>query len=147
MTPPYAALIVIASTVILINYRILFPALAGRIVHRNRKGEQGKVVAVIDGDTIKVSIDGKVQTVRYIGINAPERGQLGADEATQLNRRLVMDKWVRMEADQRDEDQYGRKLRYVWVGRKLVNRALYQRGVVDIMAIKPNTKRIEEIES
>lgn len=102
MTPPYAALIVIASTVILINYRILFPALAGRIVHRNRKGEQGKVVAVIDGDTIKVSIDGKVQTVRYIGINAPERGQLGADEATQLNRRLVMDKWVRMEADQRD---------------------------------------------
>lgn len=147
MTPPYAALIVIASIVILINYRILFPALAGRIVHRNRKGEQGKVVDIIDGDTIKVDVDGKIQTVRYIGINAPERGQIGYEEATQHNRHLVLGKWVRLEADKRDEDQYGRKLRYVWVGRKLVNRTLYQQGVVDIMAIKPNTKRIEEIES
>src|SRR5512146_1821898 len=32
----------------------------------------GKVTRIVDGDTIKVTIDNKTYTVRYIGIDAPE---------------------------------------------------------------------------
>jgi endonuclease YncB( thermonuclease family) len=34
--------------------------------------EHGKVVRVVDGDTIKVRIGGRVETVRLIGVDTPE---------------------------------------------------------------------------
>ena len=34
--------------------------------------EQGQVVRVVDGDTIIVRIDDREESVRYIGVNAPE---------------------------------------------------------------------------
>ncbi len=36
---------------------------------------KAKVTKVIDGDTIKVDIDGKIYKVRFIGINCPEIGE------------------------------------------------------------------------
>ena len=115
--------------------------------HRSWRGNyEGTVTHIVDGDTIKVAIDGTIETVRYIGVNAPERGEDGYEDAILVNRRLVDGKHVRMEADKQDTDKYGRKLRYVWVGRRFVNRELYQQGVARIMAIEPNVKRIGEIE-
>jgi endonuclease YncB( thermonuclease family) len=35
-------------------------------------GVQARVVEVIDGDTIEVEIDGRVYTVRYLGVDCPE---------------------------------------------------------------------------
>lgn len=36
---------------------------------------KAKVTKVIDGDTIKVDIDGEIYKVRFIGINCPEIGE------------------------------------------------------------------------
>ena len=142
MISPYqAVLLIIAAAIIVINRKLIFRR------RRSWRGNyEGTVTHIVDGDTIKVAINGNLETVRYIGVNAPERGEDGYEDAILVNRRLVSGKRIRMEADKQDTDKYGRKLRYVWVGRKFVNRELYQQGVARIMAIKPNTKRIGEIE-
>ncbi len=142
ISPTQAVLLIIAAAIIVINRKFIFRR------HRSWHGGgyEGIVTHIVDGDTIKVAIDGTIETVRYIGVNAPERGEDGYEDAILVNRRLVSGKRVRMEADKQDADKYGRKLRYVWVGRRFVNRELYQQGVARIMAIEPNTKRIGEIE-
>ena len=142
ISPAQAVLLIIAAAIIVINRKLIFRR------HRSWHGGgyEGTVTHIVDGDTIKVAIDGNLETVRYIGVNAPERGEDGYEDAILVNRRLVDGKRVRMEADKQDEDRYGRELRYVWVGRRFVNRELYQQGVARIMAIEPNTKRIGEIE-
>ena len=142
ISPAQAVLLIIAAAIIVINRKLIFRR------HRSWRGNSydGIVTHIVDGDTIKVAINGTIETVRYIGVNAPERGEDGYEAAVLANRRLVDGKRVRMEADRQDTDKDGRKLRYVWVGRRFVNRELYQQGVARIMAIEPNTKRIGEIE-
>jgi endonuclease YncB( thermonuclease family) len=70
-------------------------------------------VEVIDGDTLRaIGPDGE-QTVRMIGINAPEQGECFYDEATAALQFSVGDRDLRLVSDVSDVDQYGRKLRYV----------------------------------
>lgn len=107
----------------------------------------GDVAAIVDGDTIKVNVNGQIETVRYIGINAPEIGQPGADRATEVNSRLVDGARVTLEFDKQRRDQYGRLLAYVWHRGRLINRELVRRNVAKVMRVAPNTKRIGEIES
>lgn len=71
------------------------------------------VVGILDGDTIRVAWDGLEETVRLVGINAPERGECWADEATEALEAILGDGPVRLERDVSDRDAYGRLLRYV----------------------------------
>ncbi len=69
-------------------------------------------VAVIDGDTIETAAG----TVRIIGIDTPERGQCGYDEASiAIGRVLAKGAPITLErpAGQNDTDGYGRLLRSV----------------------------------
>ena len=95
------------------------------------------VTRVIDGDTIE--IEGGYH-VRYIGIDAPEKGEPYYLEATEANRSLVGSKKVRLEKDVEDEDKYGRLLRYVWVGDKMVNAELVRLGYAYSHYYPPNLK-------
>jgi len=45
-------------------------------------GQRASVVRVIDGDTIVVAVDGVDERVRFVGVDTPERGEAGFDEAT-----------------------------------------------------------------
>ena len=111
---------------------------------------EADVVDVIDGDTIKVRIDGEVESVRYIGIDAPERGEPGSKGATAENRELVSGGTVVLERDQSNRDRYGRLLRYVWVrdGGEwlLVNRALVRMGLAVSNAYPPDTTRQAQLD-
>lgn len=72
------------------------------------------VTHVIDGDTVEVSSGHRV---RLIGIDTPERGQCGYDQATANLASLVRGKEVTLVSGARDNtDQYGRLLRYIEVG-------------------------------
>jgi len=83
-------------------------------IHPNPQSlEQATVENVIDGDTIDVLIGGERQRVRYYGIDAPEEGDNCYEEATERNRELL-GTTVRLEPDARNEDKYGRLLRYVF---------------------------------
>lgn len=105
-----------------------------------------EVVAVVDGDTIKVLIDGVEERVRYIGIDTPESYGTGApecysQEASARNRTLVDGKQVTLVADVEDRDKYERLLRYVYVDGVLVNEVLVQEGFATTMTIEPNTEK------
>lgn len=69
-------------------------------------------VSVVDGDTIKSSAG----TVRLIGIDTPERGECGHDEATAAIERLLSPGGpvaLELPAGQNDVDRHGRLVRYV----------------------------------
>ena len=69
-------------------------------------------VAVVDGDTIETSAG----TVRLIGIDTPERGECGHDEASSAIGRLVSTGdpvTLELPEGQNDRDRYDRLIRYV----------------------------------
>jgi micrococcal nuclease len=69
------------------------------------------VTRVVDGDTVVLSTG---QHVRIIGIDTPESGECGFDQATAAMRRLVERKAVTAPGGARDNvDSYGRLLRYI----------------------------------
>jgi micrococcal nuclease len=81
------------------------------------------VVKVIDGDTIDVSIDGKTERLRLIGVDTPETVdprkpvQCFGKEASNHAKELLTGKKVSLERDdsQDDRDKYDRLLRYVFL--------------------------------
>ena len=73
----------------------------------------GKVVAVTDGDTIKVLDANRVQhKVRLSGIDAPEKAQPFGKASRKYLASLVAGKDVRIETSKKD--RYGRVLGKVW---------------------------------
>lgn len=118
---------------------LLCPALA-------QPGDTGLVVKVVDGDTIHVRMDNRVERVRYIGVDTPElhhptRGtEPGAQEAMDVNRALVGGRRVRLDLDVQSRDRHGRLLAYVWVDDTFVNAELVRRGYAQVMTVPPNVR-------
>ena len=87
------------------------------------RGPSYRVVSVVDGDTIKVRINGRKETIRMIGLDTPETKkphvavQCYGKEATSHMQSLVQSKDVQLVVDrgQGERDKYGRLLRYVFV--------------------------------
>ncbi|MGI6368919.1 MAG: thermonuclease family protein [Anaerolineae bacterium] len=108
--------------------------------------ERARVVAIVDGDTIRVEMGGVVYPVRYIGIDTPELVHPDvpeeplAREATEANRQLVEGREVLLERDVSDTDRYGRLLRYVWVGDLLVNGELVRLGLARANTYRPDVR-------
>lgn len=108
----------------------------------------GVVVDVVDGDTIKVEVDGEVFTVRYIGIDTPETVhptvpiEWMGPEASAANSALVAGQNVVLEKDVSETDQYGRLLRYVWLEQTgrwlLVNFELVRLGYANSSSYPPD---------
>ena len=74
----------------------------------------GRVVAVTDGDTIKVLDDTNTEhKIRLTGIDAPERGQPYGTVSTRRLASMVAGKQVFVESS--EKDRYGRYLGKVWV--------------------------------
>jgi len=102
------------------------------------------VSRVIDGDTIELT---NGITIRYIGINTPEVGQPGAEEATEANRALVEGKKVRLEYDVQKQDKYGRTLAYVYLEDGIfVNAELVKQGYAQVATYPPNVKYVIKAE-
>lgn len=95
------------------------------------------VTKVIDGDTIVIK--GGCH-VRYIGIDAPESGELYYMESKQANEDLVAGKKVRLESDISDKDSYGRLLRYVYVDDNFINAEMVRHGCAWSVAYPPDVK-------
>ncbi len=85
--------------------------------------ETVEVASVVDGDTIKVYLEGERYTIRMIGIDTPESvhpdaskntiyGQKASDYAKQ---NIEKGQTVYLSKDVSDRDKYDRLLRYVWL--------------------------------
>lgn len=111
------------------------PAAPGRA-----RVEVARVVGVIDGDTIAVELNGQIYSLRYIGIDAPEPDQPFGREASEVSARLVGGQTVELEKDVSEVDRYGRLLRYVWIGDKMINRELVCQGYATVATYPPDVK-------
>jgi micrococcal nuclease len=105
------------------------------------------VVEVVDGDTIEVERDGARETVRLVGVNAPERGECLADEATRWVRDRIGGRAVELVRDESDRDQYGRLLRYVEVDGNDVGAELVRAGLALARRYPPDTARADEYDA
>ena len=81
------------------------------------------VLETHDGDTFTL---GDGQRVKLLGVNAPELGNCGSEEARIQLRELVFNKTIRLTEEKRD--MYGRRMGLVWVGNTLVNEELLASG-------------------
>ena len=83
-----------------------------------------RIVEVIDGDTIKVDIGEKIETVRLVGMDTPEiagphnpQDDYFGPEAAQYTKQLLENQSVYLIPDpmQSNRDKYNRLLRYVFL--------------------------------
>jgi micrococcal nuclease len=108
---------------------------------------QGRVVRVVDGDTLVVHIAGADERVRLLGIDTPESvapdrpvecfGKEASGRTAQL---LPPGTVVRLERDVEARDRYRRLLAYVTRvdDDTFVNLALLEEGFADVLVIEPN---------
>jgi micrococcal nuclease len=109
---------------------------------------EGRVVKVVDGDTIHVLVGGRREKVRYIGIDTPETHhptkpvQCYGPDAAAFNARLVAGERVRLVRDVEERDRFGRLLAYVYRVRDglFVNAELARAGYARTLTIAPDVR-------
>lgn len=115
--------------------------------------EQMVVHKVVDGDTLQLTYpdDDWYYVTRIIGINAPESVKpnspvecYGPEASTRLKQLLPVGSTVWVSRDVSDEDQYGRRLRHVWIldgdtqEAFLVSEIMVRGGYVDAREYRPD---------
>ena len=103
--------------------------------------ERTAVERVVDGDTLVVSAG---RFVRMLSVDAPETvnpnltgPQALGQQARERLDELVAGRTVALERDVTDTDHYGRLLRHVWVGGRLVAEILVREGLAYAMPTPP----------
>jgi len=116
-------IIILVSLIIallVINYPFLDKALQKFLTNY----ESVKVERVIDGDTIK----SQNQSIRLLGINSPEKGELYYTEAKEFLENEILNKTVNLEYGKERYDKYQRVLAYVFLDNININLKLVEKG-------------------
>ncbi|HYH36479.1 MAG TPA: thermonuclease family protein [Candidatus Saccharimonadales bacterium] len=120
----------------------------GEVLEQNQPGLYS-VKRFIDGDTIAVNMNGKIETIRFVGIDTPETHkpntpvQCYGPAAAAFTKNLIGNKSVRLVSDSlsTNRDRYDRLLRYVYLpDGTLVNQKLVQNGYAFYYPYFPFTK-------
>lgn len=91
---------------------------------------------VVDGDTIDVEGVGRI---RFVGVNTPERGQPGYQEAKNYVKKMCFGKTIDLDIDDaKNYDRYRRVLAVVYVNDVNLNAELLKKGYAEIMYIPPS---------
>ncbi len=107
-----------------------------------------EVVKVVDGDTIRLMIDGNSTPVRLIGIDTPESVHPDAEKnvpegklASEHTKELTEGHWVYVEYGTEPYDRYGRILAYVYLDEEtMLNAQILEDGYAEVYTLKPNDK-------
>jgi len=102
------------------------------------------VTKVIDGDTVVVEGGWHV---RLLGMDADEKGYPCYDAAKNRLENLVLAKQIILEKDVTNVDQYGRCLRYIFIGSTNVDAQLVKEGLAVARFYEPDVKYRAEISS
>lgn len=90
--------------------------------------EPAFVLKIVDGDTIHAEVNGNEETIRLLGVNTPEKKQAYSNDATDFLSYEILGKEVYLLRDFTDKDKYDRKLRYVFLGNRLINLEILENG-------------------
>ena len=106
----------------------------------------GKVVGVLDGDTIEVLNQGRSQRVRLSEIDSPEKNQPFGKKAKQYTSEMVFGKDVTVQSS--GKDKYGRTLGEVYLQNGTnVNHELVRQGMAWQYRQYSNSSRLRGLES
>ena len=103
---------------------LLIFSIAGNVFFLWEQYRAAVVVSVPDGDSLDLA-DGR--RVRLLGLDAPERGRCGADEARETLIGLAIGHHVVLKNTVTDD--YGRTLANVMIGNTFLNRIMVERGL------------------
>jgi micrococcal nuclease len=106
------------------------------------KGElwSGYVKNVVDGDTVDVrfNISG-IQRVRLVGINTPEIGEDGYEEAKEFVNKTCWGEEVKLDVDDMEQyDSHYRLLAVVYVNGSNLNEKMVREGYAEVMYVPPS---------
>jgi micrococcal nuclease len=118
--------------------------------------EEASLARVVDGDTIRVIVDGVEERVRYVGIDTPELNETSGatpepygEAATAANARLLSEGRLVLEKDVSERDRYGRLLRDIWVEEEgtwtLVNLVLVAKGYAQVSTYPPDVRYVDAL--
>jgi Micrococcal nuclease (thermonuclease) homologs len=111
---------------------------------------EAKVIDVVDGDTMKVIVNNKKETIRLLLVDTPESVhptkpvQPFAIEASNFAKEMLSDKKVELELGVRERDKYGRLLVYLYINGQMFNEMLLENGLARVAYVhQPNTKYVD----
>jgi micrococcal nuclease len=104
--------------------------------------ETGIVEEIIDGDTIKIGNE----TIRLLGINAPEKGKCYYDDARHFVSELILNQTINLERSKEDTDMYKRKLRYAFFQGENVNLKIVRQGLANYYFPSGNDKYYKDFQ-
>jgi micrococcal nuclease len=84
--------------------------------------------SIIDGDTFTL---GNGDTVRLIGIDAPELSQPGGEVSREYLAHLIMGNPITLERGSEDRDNYNRLLRFVYINDLCINEEMIRQGYAE----------------
>jgi len=113
-------------SLIILLFIINYPFLDSTLTNLLDEKETIIIERVIDGDTVVVNN----KSIRLLGINSPERGELYYKEAKEFLEDLVLNKSLTIEIT--GQDQYYRDLAYLFDGNKNINLELVQKGFANV---------------
>lgn len=94
------------------------------------------VTNIVDGDTIY--IDNR-EKVRFVGVNTPEVGQPGYNEAKQYVNDKIMNQRIYLDVDDKNpKDKYGRTLAVIIINNDNLNQELLCKRYAEVMYIPPS---------
>lgn len=113
--------------------------------------QEGTVISVIDGDTLKVKINNQIETVRLLLIDTPETHhptkpvqEFGKEAEDYARSVLIPDSIVGIEVGNPERDHYGRLLAYLWIGQQTFNEMQVENGYARVAYVyPPNDKYID----
>jgi micrococcal nuclease len=116
-----------------------------------------ELASVSDGDTIDVVANGRLESVRLVGVDAPESGDpyrevecFGLEGTAFLEWLLASNGHLFIEQDLEDRDHYGRLLRWAWLDLGdgevyLLNEAVIRAGHAERFRDTPNRRYVDEL--
>ena len=151
---------ILLLTIFIVFSGLVFPSPTPASPNSRDRGVD-TVVQIVDGDTLTIQHNGRMEKIRLIGIDAPEsstnnktkkdasRGNGDVDtitkmgkEATRFVKRIVKPgDQVTIEFDKQIRDKYGRLLGYVYLSNgKMLNEEIVRAGYANLLTYPPNVK-------
>ena len=119
-------------------------------VEEPKDAEEVDFVEHVDGDTAKLKINGKVETVRFLLIDTPEtkHPKLGAQpmgkEASAFTRKMLEEAdRITLEYDVEKRDKYDRVLAYVYADGVNVQEALLKKGLARVGYVYESRRHLD----